>query len=165
MKRTIALAAAMLVAALAAMPALAGDLNPPAGPVAPTMKPLTDVEPRIAVNATNTPGNTTNQFIITQPGSYYLTGNIAGVSGKSGILVASNGVTLDLMGFTMVGVSGPVDGITMTGFFENVVIRNGHTTSTARPSRSSSSHTTTRSRSANTRSNSWSKTAPITRRP
>ncbi len=35
----------------------AGDLNPPSGPVTPTMKTLTEVEPRIAINATNTPGS------------------------------------------------------------------------------------------------------------
>ena len=32
----------------------AGDLNPPAGPILPTMKPLDQVEPRTAINATNT---------------------------------------------------------------------------------------------------------------
>ncbi|MCH8150310.1 MAG: hypothetical protein IH987_20420, partial [Planctomycetes bacterium] len=35
----------------------AGNLNPPSGPVTPTMKTLTEVEPRIAINATNTPGD------------------------------------------------------------------------------------------------------------
>lgn len=117
----------LLTASIVALPvALAGDLNPPVGPVAPTHKTLTEVEPRIAVNATNTPGDATNQFRITQPGSYYLTGNITGVSGRNGILIDSNGVTLDLMGFTLRGVSGSLDGITMVAFRENIIIRNGH---------------------------------------
>ena len=60
----------------------AGDLNPPAGPVTPTMKPLDEVEPRTAVNATNTPGDTDSSFRISQSGSYYLTANLTGESGK-----------------------------------------------------------------------------------
>jgi len=54
-----------------------GDLNPPVGPVAPAHKTWTEVEPRIAINATNTPGdadslfriaetNATNVFIVEQ---------------------------------------------------------------------------------------------------
>ena len=42
------------------------------------MKTLDQVEARIIVNATNTPGDGTNSYIISAPGSYYLTGNIAG---------------------------------------------------------------------------------------
>ena len=45
---------------------LAGDLTPPAGPVVSTMKDLDEVEPRIAINAVNTPGDATNSFIISQ---------------------------------------------------------------------------------------------------
>ena len=85
----------------------AGDLNPPAGPVTPTMKTLTEVEPRIAINAVNTPGDAFSTFKITQPGSYYLTGNVTGAAGTSGIRVASGQVTLDLNGFTLEGAGGP----------------------------------------------------------
>ena len=35
----------------------AGSLAPPAGPVAPTMKPLDEIEPRIAIDAINTAGD------------------------------------------------------------------------------------------------------------
>ena len=38
-----------------------GPLTPPAAP-APTMKTLDQVEARTIINATNTPGNGTNQF-------------------------------------------------------------------------------------------------------
>ena len=48
-------------------------------------------------------------------------------------------------------------------FIEDLNSTNG-TYITARPSRSSCSPTTTRSRSASTRSSSWSRTAPTTRR-
>jgi len=108
----------------------AGSLNPPAGPVAPTLKTLAEVEPRIAINATNTPGDADSLFKITQPGSYYLTGNITGVSGKHGIEIAvaafGPGVTIDLMGFELAGVAGSLDGISATVInLRNIAIRNG----------------------------------------
>src|SRR5678809_1013800 len=86
-----------------------GSLTPPGAP-APTMKTLDQLQPRIPVNATTTPGDATSVFKITQPGSYYLTGNIAGVAGKHGIYVTTGNVTLDLMGFDLVGVAGSLDG-------------------------------------------------------
>lgn len=106
--------------------AAAGPLNPPAGPVTSTHKTLTEIEPRIAVNATNTPGDLNSAFRISQPGSYYLMGNITGVSGKHGIKIEADGVTLDLNGFTVAGVPGSLSGIFMPGFRDNVVVRNGH---------------------------------------
>jgi hypothetical protein len=109
----------------------AGPLNPPAGPVAPTLKPLTEIEPRIAVNATNTPGDplgdlSPSVFKITQPGSYYLTGNITGVSGMHGIELAASNVTIDLNGFALLGVPGSLAGIfRVTSASDAFVIRNG----------------------------------------
>lgn len=108
--------------ALMAGRAQAGPLTPPPGPIAPTPGP----EPRIAINATNTPGDAATLFRITQPGSYYLTGDITGVAGRNGIEIASSRVTLDLMGFALIGVTGSVNGIIMNSFRESVVIRNGH---------------------------------------
>jgi hypothetical protein len=80
---------------------IAGPLNPPAGPVAPTYKTLSELEPRTAVQSLA--GDATAQHVITQPGSYYLTGPITGVSGKYGIRIAANDVTIDLCGQTMNG--------------------------------------------------------------
>src|SRR5437762_605503 len=94
--------------------ASAGNLNPPAGPVAPTGKTLTEIEPRTAVNAVNTPPSATSLFTITQPGSYYLTGNIQGVATMDGVEIDASGVTLDLNGFALVGVAGSRDGVTTT---------------------------------------------------
>lgn len=110
---------------VACLSARAGDLNPPAGPVAPTMKTLVEVEPRTAINAANTPGDATATFIISQPGSYYLTGNLIGEAGKSGIGIAADNVTIDLNGFTLQGVAGSGHGIRPIGFRNHITIRNG----------------------------------------
>lgn len=104
----------------------AGPLNPPGGAVSSTYKTLTEVEPRIAINATNTPGDADSIFKITQPGSYYLTGNITGVSGKHGIEITASGVTLDLGGFELAGAAGSLDGVSATAAnLRRIVVRNG----------------------------------------
>src|SRR5688572_9252641 len=72
-----------------------GALTPPGAP-APTMKTLDQVEARTIVNATNTPGDGTSTYIISAPGSYYLSGNITGAPGKHGISIVASNVTLDL---------------------------------------------------------------------
>jgi hypothetical protein len=101
-----------------------GILTPPPGAPAPTMKTLDQVEPRKEVNATNTPGSGAAIFTITTPGSYYLSANITGVSGKNGIYISSNDVTLDLNGFVLTGVPGSLAGIYLIGP-KNIAIRNG----------------------------------------
>lgn len=110
--RLIVLAAA----GLAAGPALAGPLNPPAPP-ASTSLPLSQVEPRTPVTAL--------PLTISSPGSYFLAGNLTGASGQSGITIAADSVTLDLRGFALLGVTGSLDGITVTGDRLNIAIANG----------------------------------------
>lgn len=101
----------------------AGPLSPPAGPVAPTPGP----EPRTAINAANTPGDADSVYKITQPGSYYLTGNIAGVSGKHGIEIVTSGVSIDLMGFALTGVPGSKSGVATTAAtLSRIAVRNGN---------------------------------------
>jgi hypothetical protein len=108
--------------ALIAGKANAGPLNPPAGPIAPTPGP----EPRVAINQTNTPGDANNTFRITQPGSYYFPGNLSGEPQKSGILIASSDVTIDMMGFRLQPVNiGSGSGILNSGARVNITIRNG----------------------------------------
>jgi len=107
---------------------IAGPPNPPAGPVISTYKTLTEVEPRIAISATNTPGDADSLFKIIQPGSYYLTGNITGIVGKGGIEIAASGVTIDLNGFDLSGIPGMggFDGVTTSvANLTNITIRNG----------------------------------------
>lgn len=117
------LIAALTITTVSALVAQ-GPLTPPGAP-APTMKTLQQIEPRIEINATNTPGDADSIFKITEPGSYYLTGNVAGVSGKHGIEIAASDVTLDLMGFSLTGVGGTLSGIVATSGSPNLVIRNG----------------------------------------
>lgn len=105
---------------------VAGPLNPPAGPVASTYKTLTEVEPRIAINAANTPGDADSVFRITTAGSYYLTGEVVAPAGFAGIEIDAAGVTLDLNGMR---VRGPLSGAVAHGIelgrSAEVVILNG----------------------------------------
>lgn len=122
--RTLSPLALLMIASAA----IAGPLTPAAGPVGSTMKTMTEVEPRIAINQANTPGDadgTPSMFKITQPGSYYLTGNITGVAGKNGIEIAAAGVTIDLNGFSLSGGPGSLDGVLAPGGTASIVIRNG----------------------------------------
>ncbi|MFO0859142.1 MAG: right-handed parallel beta-helix repeat-containing protein [Phycisphaerales bacterium] len=104
--------------------AFAGPLTPPPGPVAPTPGP----EPRIAINATNTPGDndaTPSTFKITQPGSYYFASSLTGAVGKAGIEIAASNVTIDLNGFTLESANGSLSGIVSHTAVKGIVIRNG----------------------------------------
>lgn len=99
----IGLSAALVVSAAAYLNA--GDIDPPGGPIAPTMKTLTDVEPRIALSQETTPGDGQYTFVIDSPGSYYLTGNmsVSGI-GRGAIRINEPQVTLDLNGFKIEGI-------------------------------------------------------------
>jgi hypothetical protein len=90
------------------------------------MKPLSDVEPRTAINAANTPGDATSVYKITAPGSYYLTGNLGAASGKATVVIATSGaVTIDMMGFEIVAVAGATSAVLCSGSPASVDLRNG----------------------------------------
>lgn len=109
------------LALFCAGPALAGSLDPP-GPPAPTMKPLTWVEGRIPVEWL--PGSPDALHVISQPGSYYLTANLAGESGRGGIFIDADNVTLDLNGFSLHGADGG-SGIFAFNPLRMVTVKNG----------------------------------------
>lgn len=100
----------------------AGELDPPGAP-APTQALI---EPRIPVGPSTTPGVTNAVFAIDTPGSYYLTGDVAGESGKSAISIRTSGVTLDLNGFALRGVPGAFHAVSIVqNSPTDVTIRNG----------------------------------------
>lgn len=105
--------------------ASAGPLSPPTGPIAPTHKTLTQIEPRTPVESL--PAGVDSLHVISQPGSYYLTANLQGVSGKHGIRISSDNVVLDLNGFALLGVPGSIDGLTDEGSatYSNISIHSG----------------------------------------
>jgi len=102
-KKTKVIVSVLALAALMvfSLSGYAGKLEPSAPP-GPTMKTLDEVEPRVPVQSL--PGDSNSLYVISQPGSYYLTGNIMGEPNKCGIMIAANNVTVDLMGFSLIGV-------------------------------------------------------------
>lgn len=102
-----------------------GPLTPPGAP-APTMKTLEQVEARRPVNGTTTPGNDEYHFVINQPGSYYLTGNLQ-VTKAHGISVSASRVTIDLNGFEIARTAGSAgNAIAVSG--DHCSIKNGSLT-------------------------------------
>jgi hypothetical protein len=83
------------------------------------MKTLQQVEPRVPISSA--------PFTISQPGSYYLTTNLT-VSGGNAITIATNGVTLDLNGFTISSTTNPASGtaVLINGGLQDITIQNGH---------------------------------------
>lgn len=114
--------ALIAVAGLAAS-ASAGPLTPPAGPVAASYKTLAEVEPRTAINLTNTPGDADSVYKITAPGSYYLAGNASVLQGRGFIEIAASDVTVDFGGFRVQGFTGTLDGVFITGNRTNIELK------------------------------------------
>jgi len=105
---------AILVASSVCFAVVAGDLNPPAGPIAPTMKPLDALVPGVCIKTL--PGDAGAVHVITEPGLYVLTDDVVAQPGKSAIAVDLNPalapgtykVSIDLAGRTVGGVPGSV---------------------------------------------------------
>lgn len=88
----------------------------------------------------NTQNGRLTEYLITEPGSYFLTGVIGGLAdGTTGITIASDDVTLDLNGYAMLGARpvstnnnsastgtpGNGHGIWVDGNRRNITVRNG----------------------------------------
>src|SRR6478609_8841062 len=88
-----------LLALLTAIAPAQGPLPPPGAP-GPTMKTLDQIEPRTDI--ATLPGDGTYLHVISASGSYFLSGNLTNAaSGKGGISITANEVTVDLGGFTI----------------------------------------------------------------
>ncbi len=112
LRRNETLAIAWLVAV--AGTAWGGDPNPPPGPVGPTMKTLTELDPRIIVN--NLPGDADSMHRITAPGRYVFLLTVFVSAGKSGIEVdippgTAGEVSIDMNGCSIQGEPGSQDGV------------------------------------------------------
>ena len=89
------------------------------------MKSLDQVEPRTPIDATHTPGDASNEAVISQPGSYYLTGNLI-VTKANGIHVAVAGVTIDLNGFQISRTASVIGrAITIDDIAHRCTVKNG----------------------------------------
>lgn len=106
----------LVLAAPGAFAASGGPLTPP-GPPAVVYKTLNELEPRTPVSSL--------PYSITAPGSYYITTNLVGVASQNGITISANDVTLDLSGFSLVGVASSLDGIQVSGARTNIAVFNG----------------------------------------
>jgi hypothetical protein len=99
----------------------AGPLSPPAGPVQSTMKTLEQIEPRVCIN--DLPGSATASHTISRAGNYYLRADVNGKVGLDGIEIdyasfppgSSAEVTIDLNGYSLIGVPGSGNGISAVG--------------------------------------------------
>lgn len=110
--------------------AKAGPLDPPPGPVAPTGRTLDEIYNRIpGTNGSGDgriaiPGGTA-AVVLSNPGSYVLTGNLS-VAGSNALTINASNVTLDLNGFTISGgTSTGISAIEITDSRSNVRVRNG----------------------------------------
>jgi hypothetical protein len=108
--------------------AQAGPLNPPPGPVAPSGPTLQEINSRIAlpsgVAEPRIPITPSASNIISQPGSYYLTGDRA-----ASLRITAPNVILDLNGFSVPAATNAAIMIEA----DHVTVRNGRIRATAAP--------------------------------
>jgi len=104
--------------ALTSLGALAGSLTPPPGAPTGSMKTLQEVEPRTPISSL--------PVTISQPGSYYLTASLTfSVAAQDAITVNADGVTIDLMGFTISGNNTSQHAINSPGSNAHLSVVNG----------------------------------------
>ncbi len=118
MKYTLLIPSVLVVCLGLSLALRAGQLDPPAGPVNATGRFGTRVD------ILTLPGDPTATHVISQPGSYYLSGNLQSTAGLHGIRVHARDVTIDLNGYSIDcnGGNGVQDG---SGSGGRLVIKNG----------------------------------------
>ncbi len=110
----------------------AGQLEPSEPPISGTMKTLDQIEPRIPIQSLS--GTNTIVYLITEPGTYYLTDHIvSNINNKTVIHVQAGHVTIDLNGYTISRSWATTDpdqisgysGISIDHSYTDVTIKNG----------------------------------------
>lgn len=116
-KKNLLLAATFFGLSLVAPSGFAqGSLTPP-GPPAPTMKTLSQIEPRTPISSL--------PITISASGSYYVTTNLSASTAVDGITITANNVSIDLNGFVLTGFGGANSAVTASSTLFNLAIRNG----------------------------------------
>jgi parallel beta-helix repeat protein len=93
------------------------DPQGPPGSIITKMPTLIQIEPRQAIESL--------PFVITNSGPYVLTRNLTASSLVDGVSIQTNSVSINLNGFTLKGIPGSGNGITVSGSQTFIVIRNG----------------------------------------
>jgi len=128
----------LIIASFFALSSFTGDAAGQGGPLDPTgppgatMRSLYEVEPRTPLidGASGVSSNDVNyEFVISGTGSYYLTGNLD-VTRTHGVAIQAEGVTLDLMGFSIRRTGGGAGGnaVEIDPKSDRCAIRNGAVT-------------------------------------
>ena len=84
----------------------------------PSMKTLDQIEARIPI--------TYLPYSITNSGSYYLVSNLVGTAFQHGIRLYTNNISINLNGYSLMGVPSSLDGINASLFYNNIHIQNGY---------------------------------------
>jgi hypothetical protein len=87
------------------------------------MKTLQQIEPRTPLNTL--PGDDSAMFLVTQPGSYYLTTNVVAGPGTNAMRILASDVVIDLNGFTLYGTTSRPAIQTVAPNLDRVRIHNG----------------------------------------
>jgi hypothetical protein len=137
-RRTMLAGVGVVAGSLLANKAIAGTLDPPPGPPAPSGRRLASLasliarpggvaEARKPVQAQ--PAGPDCQHLITEEGSYYLTDNLQGVGALHGVRIACPNVDIDMNGCHMIGAppSGLPQGSAIISDQQNVTVYNGTT--------------------------------------
>lgn len=103
---------------------LAGDLDPPAGPVDSTFKTIEETPTSRPIGELYTPGDADATFVILESGRYHLTSDVIGEEGKAGIRIDAESALIDLNGHAVDGQGLGTLGITAVAF-DQVTITDG----------------------------------------
>lgn len=101
---------------------VAGPLNPPGGAIAPTGKTLQEIFDKPSGDGRIAIAGGTTSVVISQPGSYVLTGDIVS---EFAMQISAPNVTLDLNGYHLTSTVASSVALSIGAGLSNVTVRNG----------------------------------------